>query len=247
MSEQHRRQNKRTGTHRVKVPAEVVPLLEQIGRLAQQQGVRAYAVGGCVRDWALGIPTARDLDLAVEGDGIAFAKQVAGALGGSVTAHQQFGTATLQLRRLRIDMATCRKETYAAPAAYPKVTAGRLRDDLFRRDFTVNAMAMAIAPSAFGRLVDPFKGMADLKAKRLRILHAKSFVDDPSRILRAVRFAQRYRLAVEPRTRRALRQALAAGMLQRLNRGRWRKEFERMTQEPHPLACLSLLAQWVRG
>ena len=235
-----------TRDHRVRMPASVRPLLEAIGRLAQAQGVRAYAVGGCVRDWVLKIPAVTDLDLAVEGDGIAFAKHVAGALGGSMVAHQQFGTATLQLRRLRIDVATCRKETYAEPAAYPKVTAGRLRDDLFRRDFTVNAMAMAIASETFGRLVDPFKGMADLKAKRLRILHARSFMDDPSRILRAVRFAQRYQLTVEPRTRRALREAVAAGMLERLNRGRWRKEFERMTQEPRPLACLSLLAQWMR-
>jgi len=230
----------------VRVPAEIRPLLEKIGRLAQQQGMPAYAVGGCVRDWALaalppsaafrGGPDGRrfriravtDLDVAVEGDGIAFAKRAAGALGGSVTAHPQFGTATLQRRRLRVDIASCRKETYAAPAAYPKVAAGRLRDDLFRRDFTVNAMAMALAPRAFGRLIDPFKGMADLKAKRLRILHPRSFVDDPSRILRAVRFAQRYHLAVEPRTRRALRRAVAAGMLERLNRGRLRKEFERM-------------------
>jgi tRNA nucleotidyltransferase (CCA-adding enzyme) len=118
---------------------------------------------------------------------------------------------------------------------------------LFRRDFTVNAMAVALAPGAFGRLIDPFKGMADLKAKYLRILHPRSFVDDPSRILRAVRFAQRYHLTVEPRTRRALRRAVAAGMLERLNRGRWRKEFDRMTHEPRPLACLSLLAEWVRG
>ena len=232
---------------RVRVPADIRPLLEKIGRLAQQQGMPAYAVGGCVRDWALGIATVTDLDVAVEGDGIAFAKRAAGALGGSVTAHPQFGTATLQRRRLRIDIASCRKETYAAPAAYPKVAAGRLRDDLFRRDFTVNAMAMALAPVVFGRLIDPFKGMADLKAKRLRILHPRSFVDDPSRILRAVRFAQRYHLTVEPRTRRALRRAVAAGMLERLNRGRWRKEFDRMTHEPRPLACLSLLAQWVRA
>lgn len=236
----------RLHSRQVRVPASVRPLLEAIGRLAQAQGVQAYAVGGCVRDWALGMATATDLDVAVEGDGIAFAKHVAGALGGSVTAHPQFGTATLQLRHLRIDVASCRKETYAKPAAYPQVTAGRLRDDLFRRDFTVNAMAMAIAPRALGRLIDPFKGMADLKAKRLRILHARSFVDDPSRILRAVRFAQRYHLTVEPRTRRALRRAVAAGMLDRLNRGRWRKEFERMTEEPHPQACLSLLAQWVQ-
>lgn len=228
MSEKRRRQSKTATTRPVSVPRPVRPLLETIGRLAHAQGVKAYAVGGCVRDWLLGVPTITDVDVTVEGDGIGFANHVAGVLHGSVEAHQQFGTATLQLPRLRIDVVTARKETYAEPAAYPKVSAGRLRDDLFRRDFTVNAMAMTLEPDRFGTLIDPFKGLVDLKAKHLRILHANSFVDDPSRILRAVRFAARYRFTLEPQTRWRLRQAVAAGMLERLNRGRLRKEFQRM-------------------
>jgi len=145
----------------------------------------------------------------------------------------------------RIDVASCRKETYSEPAAYPKVESGALRDDLHRRDFTINAMATAIGPAEFAQLVDPFGGLADLRAKRLRILHPKSFIDDPSRILRGVRFVCRLGVTLEPGTGRAVREALADGLLARLNRGRLRKELERMVEEPDPVACLALLGRWL--
>lgn len=225
-------------------------MLQRIGRLAAQQGVAAYAVGGCVRDWLLGNDTTVDLDVVVEGDGLAFAQALGRVLRAGVTRHEQFRTATLTWRRVgvaaaRIDIATCRKETYAKPAAYPKVVPGALRDDLFRRDFTINAMAVAVNPSRFGRLLDPFGGRRDLAARRLRILHAGSFVDDPSRILRAVRFLQRFGFRLEAGTARALTQAIAQGGLERLNYGRLRKELDRMCQEPDPGACLRRLDRWL--
>lgn len=229
----------------VRVPAKVASLLRSIGRLAAAQRLQAYAVGGCVRDWLLGHSRLVDVDVCVEGDGIAFARAAARALKAEVVVHDQFGTATLtRPRRGRMDIAGCRRETYREPAAYPKVAPGTLRDDLFRRDFTINAMAMSVAPGAFGRLVDEYGGLRDLRAKRLRVLHPKSFVDDPSRILRAARFAPRYQLTLEPKTAVCLRQAVASGMLSRLNRGRIRKELLLMLRERDPASCLAQLGQW---
>lgn len=229
----------------MRIPEEIRRLLEAIGRLAQRRRVRAYAVGGCVRDWLLGKSKTTDLDVTVEGDGVVLAHAMAQAFGGTVEPHPPFGTATVVVTRpwlrLRIDVATCRKETYAKPAAYPKVAAGVLRDDLVRRDFTINAMALALAPRAFGRLIDPFQGAKDLRQKRLRMLHAGSFMDDPSRILRGIRFAQRFGLQWERKTERAMREALAAGALGWLNAGRLRKECELMAQEPNPRACAQAL------
>ena len=229
------------------VPSQVRALLQRIGQIAEAQGLCAYAVGGCVRDWHLGITTVKDLDVTVEGDGIAAARAMAHALKGTVTAHRSFGTATLRLPRGkgRVDLASCRKEIYKRPGAYPSVSPGTLEEDLFRRDFTVNAMALAVNPGRFGTLIDPFQGARDLQQKRLRILHGRSFLDDPSRILRGIRFAQRFGLSWDPGTARAARAALSAGALQWLNAGRLRREMERMLQEPDPRACLRELGTFL--
>ena len=260
MSERMQTGHRRVTTQVVDAPPPIRPLLHTVGRLADEQGLAAYAVGGCVRDWVLGLARITDLDVAVVGDGIAFATVTARALEAVLTTHEQFGTATLErsgdaqraghrrrhaVEPVRIDVAGCRKEVYAKPAAYPKVTAGGIEDDLVRRDFTINAMAMAINAKTFGVLVDPFGGFQDLRRHRLRVLHPKSFLDDPSRILRAVRFVQRYHLTVESKTAHYLHQALAAGMLARLNRGRLRKELDQMANEPDPLACLARLGRWL--
>jgi len=240
-----------TRTSSVRVPESVQPLLRRLGDLAQSRGVDAYAVGGCVRDWMVGVTGLVDLDVVVVGDGLAFAREAARSLHATLTTHEQFGTAMLALPAsvraapVRLDVATARKERYAAPAAYPKVTPGTLRDDLLRRDFTINAMALAITPEAFGRVIDPFGGARDLRAKRLRVLHEESFLDDPSRILRAVRFVERFGLTLEPSTARALRRAINENLLARLNRGRLRKELERITQEPDPIACLARVGRWL--
>jgi len=229
-------------TQSLHIPTQVEPLLREVGRLADQRGLPAYAVGGCVRDWLLGVAETPDLDVAVEGDGIAVARAAGRFLGGTLTVHQQFGTATRRLRRLRVDFATCRRETYAKPAAYPKVIPGTLEDDLFRRDFTINAVAVALSPARFGTLVDPFHGARDVRRHVVRILHARSFLDDPSRILRGIRFVRRFGFRWEPATARAAHAALAAGALGWLNPGRLGRELDRMRREPNPLACFQELA-----
>ena len=239
------RGRKRMHTTRVRIPRRVEPLLRRIGELAEERGLRAHAVGGCVRDWLLGLAHTQDLDVTVEGHGIDLARAVSSALGGRVEVHEQFGTATVYRDGRvggRIDFATCRIERYARPAAYPRVTSGTLEADLFRRDFTINAMAVALSPSRFGALVDPFHGARDLRGKRLRILHPRSFLDDPSRILRGARFATRFGLRWECSTERAAREAVAAGSLGWLNAGRLRRELDRMGAEPDPRACLQTLA-----
>ncbi len=255
---------------RVVIPPSVGAWLERLGRLSQERKVAAFAVGGCVRDWLLEVPTTTDLDVTVEGDGIGFAEFAARALGMTMIAHRQFGTATLMVqpepaekkaerprrRRvervslpeiIRIDVASCRRESYSAPAAYPKTEPGSLRDDLFRRDFTVNAMAASIDPDRFGVMVDLFGGLRDLAARQLRILHSHSFIDDPSRILRAARFAERFDFRLEPETDRLMRAALADGVLEQLNRGRLRKELDRIVEERDPLACLRRLGNWLNA
>lgn len=223
-------------------------MLRRIGEIAAAQGMPAYAVGGCVRDWLLHIPRAVDLDVTVEGDGIAVARAAARALDRPVSVHPQFRTATLEgapgsSRRIwRIDLASCRRETYAAPAAYPRVEPGTLEEDLFRRDFTINAMAVGLGAGRFGTLIDPYEGLQDLRRRALRMLHPRSFVDDPSRMLRGIRFARRFPLRWEPRTAQAAQEAIAVGLLGALNAGRFGKELCRMSDEPDPGGCLRDLA-----
>ncbi len=228
------------------IPRPLQPLLRMIGQIADEFGVSAYAVGGCVRDWMVGIDDTKDLDVVVEGRGMDVAQAVQRALKATLTVHQQFGTATMLMtsgtRQRRIDFVTARQETYAKPAAYPRVQPGTLEEDLFRRDFTINAMALAISPGRFGTQVDPFHGACDVTQKQLRVLHDRSFLDDPSRILRGIRFAQRFGLQWEPHTRTLLREALAEGALGWLNAGRLHKELAQMGQEPNAHRCFEQLA-----
>ncbi len=262
--------SERTTLRRVDVPKAIKPLLSTVGSLAQHLSMSAFAVGGCVRDWLLGIETIVDLDVTVEGNGVDVAQAVRKAVGGTLLIYQQFGTATVQFgsptagdisvraaapqlpqgggasAAWRIDFATCRTETYTKPAAYPKVTPGTIEEDLFRRDFTINAMAVSLIPSSFDILIDPFNGVGDLRAKRLRVLHPRSFLDDPSRILRGVRFTQRFALRWEDATQRAAEAALAEGALQWLNAGRLARELARVDREPDPLACRRQLERLLR-
>ena len=218
-------------------------LLKTNGQIAEDQGMKAYAVGGCVRDWFLGHSRLSDVDITVESDSRGLADAIAVALHGKVTAlHEQFHTATVMWKKRRIDVAMCRKETYSHPGAYPRVSPGQLDDDLFRRDFTINAMAIALQPSHFGQLIDLFHGAKDLQARQLRILHARSFLDDPSRILRGVRFACRFGFQWEPATMKAQYTALGQGALGWLNRGRLERELIAMSHEPDPAACLRQFA-----
>ena len=221
-----------------KLPKKIQDLISLISQAACETGVSVYLVGGFVRDLILGEPNL-DLDIVVEGDGIAFAAELAKSLKSHLVRHRRFGTATvLTSDKLKVDISTAREEYYEKPAALPCVRAGMLKDDLKRRDFSINAMAISINRGDFGRLIDFFKGRDDLHYKRIRILHDLSFIDDPTRILRGIRFEQRYGFHIEPHTLRVLKCALEADMLSRVSPHRIRDEIILILKEADPLACI---------
>jgi tRNA nucleotidyltransferase (CCA-adding enzyme) len=183
------------------LPDEVRELLGTVGRIAEEQDGRAYLVGGLVRDlWRGATPSRRDLDIVVEGDGPALAQRLAQALSGSVVEHRRFLTASVETPKLgKIDVATSRSERYESPGALPRVLPAGIAEDLRRRDFTVNAMAIELSSGDFG-LIDPLGGRLDLARRRLRVLHPLSYVEDPTRIFRGARYAARLGLAPDRAT-----------------------------------------------
>jgi len=182
-----------------------------------------YLVGGAVRDLLRGAD-AVDLDLAVEGDARSVARTLADRLGGSAREHERFGTATVRAPDLVFDLATTRTESYDEAGALPRVAAATLADDLRRRDFTINAMAVALFGDELGHLYDPHGGAADLDARVVRILHPGSFLDDPTRLLRAVRYETRLRFQMEEATERAACAAIAEDALSTVSGPRMRDE-----------------------
>jgi tRNA nucleotidyltransferase (CCA-adding enzyme) len=208
------------------------PLFEAVAALGgQAEGI--YLVGGTVRDILLG-EESFDVDIAVEGDAIAFARALAAALGGRVTPHEKFGTAVvLYGDGGRVDVVTTRTEFYDMPGALPSVERAGLREDLFRRDFTINAMAVSLKAADFGRLVDPFGGRADLEARVLRVLHNLSFIDDPTRIFRAIRYEERHGFRLEEHTARLARACIEMGLVGDLSSARLRDELVELLEDPH--------------
>lgn len=208
--------------------------LEGVDELrAKLAGTDAWLIGGAVRDLLLG-GTRADLDVVVEGD----AAGVAAILGAEPKSHERFGTASVILGEVRIDVARARSETYAHPGALPDVEPAALGDDLARRDFTVNAMALPLSGEA--ELIDPHGGRADLEAGLLRVLHDRSFEDDPTRALRAARYAARLGLALEGETARLL----AATHLGSVSADRVDAELRRLLTEESAPGALALLARW---
>ncbi|HOU35949.1 MAG TPA: hypothetical protein PLJ26_03985 [Candidatus Omnitrophota bacterium] len=229
-------------TYLARLPQDFMSLIDAAGALASARNETAYLVGGFVRDLILGGRNF-DLDIVVEGDGIAFSHEYARRLQGRVTSHHRFGTATVYLaHHLKVDIATARKETYPQPAHLPVVQPGSLRDDLFRRDFTVNAMALQISGSESGRLIDFFGGRKDLEDGILRVLHPVSFIDDPTRILRGIRFEQRFGFIFERHTLGLLRSALRQSMLERVEPQRLRDEVILLLKEDSPRKAIRRVA-----
>jgi len=218
------------------------PVFEAIA--AASEGVDGvYLVGGTVRDILLGEPSF-DVDIAVEGDAIALARQVAQALGGRVRAHEKFGTAVvLYGEGERIDVVTARTEFYDAPAALPTVEHATIREDLFRRDFTINAMAASLKGEDFGRLVDPFGGRRDLAAGVIRVLHNLSFIEDPTRIFRAIRYESRYGFRMDEHTARLARSCIEMGLVGDLSSARLRDELVALLEEGEIEHALLRLAE----
>lgn len=202
------------------LPEAIYKLLLRISDLADREGIRAFLVGGFVRDLLMGYRSV-DLDIVVEGNGMEFGEKVAAMVNGSVSTFAKFQTASVAVNDLvKIDIASARTEFYEYPAARPKVEQSTLRQDLFRRDFTVNAMALSINRDSFGTLIDYYNGCGDLEEKKLRVLHNLSFVEDPTRIIRALRFCARYDFAMSDETKSFARKAVEDGVLEHLSRRR---------------------------
>jgi tRNA nucleotidyltransferase (CCA-adding enzyme) len=226
------------------MPDDLQQAVRDIGRLADEAGLRAHAVGGFVRDLLLGRENL-DLDVVIEGDGLAFALEIAEQLGKRVKVHRRFGTAVLVWdKQLHIDFTSARTEYYQRPGALPTVERSTLRQDLFRRDFSINAMAVCINPDCFGRIADPFGGLFDLERGAIRALHSLSFVEDPTRIMRAARFERRFGFAVDASSEALLRQAVDMGMLDEVSGARIREELLDIIDEESPADILERLDEF---
>lgn len=221
-------------------------LVTAVAEQAQQEDIALYLVGGLVRDLLLGRENL-DIDFVLEGDAIAFVNRLAGIFGGTRHSHAPFGTAKWILDGEvagsmaipfddlphHIDFAAARSETYVQPGALPTVSPGGIRLDLGRRDFTINTLALQLSPLAEkGRILDFYDGIADLNQHLIRALHRGSFVDDPTRILRAVRFSRRLRFRIEPRTAQWMQDARP--MLKRISGERLQNEIALILNEPRP-------------
>jgi tRNA nucleotidyltransferase (CCA-adding enzyme) len=223
---------------------DVVGLLKLAGRSGDALGYAVYAVGGFVRDLLLGVENF-DIDLTVEGDGIAFASCLGEKRPGKVVKHKRFGTATVFLKSgHRIDVASARKELYHCPAALPDVRRGSIHADLLRRDFTINALALRLNPGRFGELVDLFNGKSDLRKGVIRVLHDLSFEDDPTRIFRAVRFSHRFGFRIERRTRALMKDAIERKTCDRLSGRRVRNEIYLLLREKDAVGVIKEMARF---
>ena len=216
------------------LPAELVGFIETV--TAASEGRHVYLVGGVVRDLLLHRENL-DLDIVVERDAIGLAQQLADSTGGKLTSHPEFGTAKLSWKEWSVDFATARSETYASPGALPTVAAGTLANDLARRDFTINAMAIRLNRGAFGDLVDEHGGRRDLERRLVRVLHNRSFIDDATRIWRGLRYEQRLGFRLERSTEKLILRDIP--MLATVSGDRIRHELELAFAESEPEKILT--------
>jgi tRNA nucleotidyltransferase (CCA-adding enzyme) len=220
---------------------EMLDLLVRASSLAAEHGWHIYLVGGYVRDVLLKIPD-YDIDISVEGDAVALAALLAGQLNTSIQTHQAFGTAILDLDAgLHLDFVTARKERYEMPGALPTVEPGTIQDDMARRDFTINALAVHLLPEGPGGLLDPHDGLLDLHAHLIRVLHDGSFIDDPTRIFRAAKLAERLSCKIEPHTLELILQAVRDGALYTVSMARISRELLLILEEPGADSILATL------
>ncbi len=219
------------GMLKERLPAGVLALLKQVSSAADAMNCNAYAVGGFVRDLYLrGINL--DIDIVIEGDGVAFARAFAASHGYGVKVYKKFGTAIITIdENLKIDIASARLEYYEKPAALPTVEWSSIKLDLYRRDFTINTLAVRLNQQHFGQLIDFFGARRDIKEKQIRVLHNLSFVEDPSRIFRAIRFEKRFNFQISKLTRSLIENAVQSEFLQNLSGKRIFSELQLLLKE----------------
>jgi len=222
------------------LPRQILKLVKDAGEKASELGLELYVVGGVVRDLLLGRANF-DLDLVVEGDAIELAQELAKESQPKLTIHPHFGTAKLSYPNFSLDIATARRESYSCPGALPTVKPGSLTDDLYRRDFSINAMALSLMPQRFGELIDLYHGKDDIDHRLIRILRPDSFIDDATRILRGLRYEQRLGFKLEPKTAELLRRDVV--MLDTISGDRLRHELELILKEDCPERVLKRAAE----
>jgi tRNA nucleotidyltransferase (CCA-adding enzyme) len=216
----------------------LVDILKTLGKIADKKGYRAYVVGGFVRDLFL-YRVNEDIDIVIEGDGIAFAKKYASIVGARIHSYKKFGTAVIIFPDgFKIDVASARMEYYKFPAALPTVEMSSIKLDLFRRDFTVNTLAIQLSPDRFGILIDFFTAQKDIKEKTIRILHNLSFVEDPTRVFRAIRFEQRFGFSIGKLTSGLIENAVKMDFFKRLSGRRVFAEFRQILEEENPTPAI---------
>ena len=220
------------------LPPHTFDLLTAAAGLASERGWQVYLVAGYIRDCLLELPV-RDIDISVVGDALPIAQEMARSANAELETFGQFGTATLKRPgELDLDFVTARKESYPHPGALPVVEAGDIYDDLARRDFSVNAIAVELTPMGIGQLLDQHDGLSDLRSRSIRVLHALSFRDDPTRIFRAVKFARRLNFTIEKQTLELILQAVRDGALYTVSMDRITRELLLILEEPQADAML---------
>ncbi|MCB2148044.1 MAG: CBS domain-containing protein [Deltaproteobacteria bacterium] len=229
---------------RERLPKHMIEILIQLGETASQMNCNAYVVGGFVRDLFL-YRNNEDIDVVIEGNGIAFAKTFAQAFGARTHTHQKFGTAVIIFPDgFKIDVASARMEYYQFPASLPVVEMSSIKMDMFRRDFTINTLAIQLNPGKFGRLIDFFSGQKDIKDKILRVLHNLSFVEDPTRVFRALRFEQRFGFSIGKLTSSLIDNAVKMEFFERLAGKRVYTELKLILKEENPTPTILRLMDY---
>jgi tRNA nucleotidyltransferase (CCA-adding enzyme) len=222
---------------------ETLKKLVDIGKLADRMGFHSYVVGGFVRDLLLRIDNL-DVDIVIEGDGVRFAETMKSEFGVKIRPHREFATAkVIYPDRFKIDIATARLEYYRAPATLPIVEHGSLKLDLYRRDFTINTLAISLNRNTFGELIDFFSAQRDIKEKTIRVLHSLSFVEDPTRILRAIRFEHRFAFQIAKHTMRLIKNAVKLDLFTRIRGKRLWTELSLILLEDEPEKILKRLTE----
>jgi len=227
-----------------RLPRRVIKLLKAFGNVADMMGYNAYLVGGLVRDVILKRDNL-DVDIVIEGDGIKFAQEFAAHHEVKVRSHKKFGTVVLIFPdEFKVDVATARIETYDSPAAPPNVEMSSLKMDLYRRDFTINTLAVKLNKRDYGTLVDYFGAQKDIKEKVIRVLHNLSFVEDPTRVLRAIRFEQRFEFKIGKLTLALMKNAVAINCFKDLSGRRLFLELKLLLSEQDPFKAIERMGEF---